>query len=108
VVARPLNFAVRLRVSQQAASTSSSARPLIVVWVLAVVPVCVLCGYTMLYYVDPSIPTRQEYLEGAMMGAVWAVPAALIIGITGWRKRALLRTWHKRKTVCAGGAHRQR
>jgi hypothetical protein len=49
----------------------------------------------MLYYVDPSNPTRQEYLEGAMMGAAWAVPAALIIGITGWRKRARLRTWHK-------------
>lgn len=80
---RPLNFTVRLRVSQQAVSTSSWARPLIVVWVLAVVPVCVLCGYTMLYYVDLLNPTRQECLEGAMMGAAWAVPAMLIIGITG-------------------------
>jgi hypothetical protein len=81
--------------SQQAASTSSWARPLIVVWVLGVVPVCVLCAYTILYYVDPSIPSKQEYLEGAMMGAAWAVPAVLIMGITGWRKRAHLRAWHK-------------
>jgi hypothetical protein len=66
-----------------------------VVWVLAIVPVCILCSYTILYYVDPSNPSRQEYLEGAMMGAAWAVPATLIIGITGWRKRAYLRTWHK-------------
>jgi hypothetical protein len=95
VVVRPLNFAVRLHVTQRDAETASWIRPLVAVWVLDIPAVCLLWFYTALFYIDASNPSREEYLEGAYMAAAWARPAALIIGVTAWRKRTSLRTWHK-------------